>query len=230
MTRFQTTRWSLIEAAGGGRAEARPALEALCRDYRPPVLAYVRGSGFARGDAEDLAQEFFVHFLEHDICRQADRGRGRFRVLVLAALRNFLIDRHARATAHKRGAGRPSAALDPDDLADADGGPERAFSRLWLQAVLDQAMQRLAGEWTRAGKHERFALLLPLLLEPGDGEGLHEAAARTGERANTLSVQCWRMRRRLRQLVRLELMRTVSSREDLELELADLRGVLDQAP
>jgi RNA polymerase sigma factor (sigma-70 family) len=229
MTRFQTTRWSLIEAAGGGRAESRPALEALCRAYRPPVLAYVRGTGIAHGDAEDLTQEFFVHFLEHDVYRRAGRGRGRFRVLLLASLRNFLIDRHARAMAAKRGGGRHAEALDPATLVDPGEGPERAFSRLWLQAVLDQALDRLQGEWSRAGKQERYALLAPLLLEHGDGAGLQEAAARTGERPNTLAVQCWRMRRRLRQLVRLELMRTVSNRETLEQELAELRGTLDPA-
>jgi DNA-directed RNA polymerase specialized sigma24 family protein len=61
MSRFQTTRWSLIVAAGGTPELARPALEQLCRIYRPPVLAYIRRSGHA--DAEDLAQAFFLRFL-----------------------------------------------------------------------------------------------------------------------------------------------------------------------
>jgi len=39
-------------------------------------------------------------------------------------------------------------------------------------------------------------------------------------------VQVHRMRQRLRQLVRLELLQTVGSREALELELAELRGAL----
>jgi hypothetical protein len=42
MARFNTTRWSLIADACGDPVQARPALESLCRDYRPPVLAYVR--------------------------------------------------------------------------------------------------------------------------------------------------------------------------------------------
>jgi hypothetical protein len=43
MNRFQTTRWSLVLDAGKDPAQARVALESLCRTYRPPVHAYIRG-------------------------------------------------------------------------------------------------------------------------------------------------------------------------------------------
>lgn len=230
MDRFQTTRWSLIEAARGDPADARPALEALCQAYRPPVLAYVRRSGYSFSDAEDLTQEFFVKFLERGWHADADPRAGRFRALLQASLRNFLIDQHARATAGKRGGGREAVAIDPEALADHGETPERAFMRLWLQTVLERAHARLQQEWVRAGKPARFRQLAPLLLEQGDGEALRQLAAETGERANTLSVQCSRMRQRLRQLVRLELLRTVSNREALEQELAELRGALDDGP
>lgn len=230
MDRFQTTRWSLIEAARGDPADARPALEVLCQAYRPPVLAYVRRSGYSACDAEDLTQEFFLRFLERGWHAHADPRAGRFRALLLAALRNFLIDQHARATAGKRGGGRVALALDPEALADDGDGPERAFMRLWLETVLERAHTRLREEWIRAGKEARFVQLSPLLLEQDDGDALRRLAAETGQRANTLSVQCCRMRQRLRQLVRLELLRTVSNREALEQELAELRGALDAVP
>jgi RNA polymerase sigma-70 factor (ECF subfamily) len=48
------------------------------------------------------------------------------------------------------------------------------------------------------------------------------------QRSNTVAVQTHRMRQRLRQLVRLELLQTVEGSEDLEKELDELRGVLDE--
>lgn len=104
MSKFQTTRWSLITAARDHPSQARTALEQLCRAYRPPVLAFVRRSGYAPGDAEDLTQAFFLRFLERGWYADADPHRGRFRTLLLVALRNFLHDQHAQATTLRRGA------------------------------------------------------------------------------------------------------------------------------
>ena len=81
MSKFQTTRWSLIVAARDSPAQARGALEQLCRAYRPPVFAFVRRSGYAAPEAEDLTQAFFLRFLERGWYADADPGRGRFRTV-----------------------------------------------------------------------------------------------------------------------------------------------------
>lgn len=229
MSRFQTTRWSLIETARDHPSRARAALEQLCRAYRPPVLAFVRRSGHNASDAEDLTQAFFVRFLERGWYAEADPSRGRFRSLLLTSLRRFLIDQHAQAIAQKRnghGAGEDAV----DRLADDGETPEQAFTRVWLGTVVSHAMTRLQAEWERAGKHAQFEQLSALLLERADPAQLHAIADDTGLRANTLSVQAHRMRQRFRQLVRLELLQTVGSREALEQELAELRGVLPPSP
>jgi hypothetical protein len=57
---------------------------------------------------------------------------------------------------------------------------------------------------------------------------LRTFADASGQRGNTVAVQLHRMRKRLRQLVRLELMQTVGNREALEEELQQLRLVLDE--
>lgn len=229
MNRFQTTRWSLIETARDHPSRARAALEQLCRAYRPPVLAFVRRSGHNASDAEDLTQAFFVRFLERGWYAEADPSRGRFRSLLLTSLRHFLIDQHAQAIAQKRNG--CSAGEDAvEHLADEGETPEQAFTRVWLGTVVDHAMTRLQAEWERAGKHEQFEQLSAMLLERADPDELHAIADDTGLRANTLSVQAHRMRQRFRQLVRLELLQTVGSREALEQELADLRGMLPPSP
>jgi len=224
MSRFQTTRWSLILAARGTPELARPALEQLCRIYRPPVLAYIRRSGHA--DAEDLAQAFFLRFLERGGYVSAAPERGRFRALLLTSLRHFLEDQRAQGMALKRG-GTLAHDNATEDLADPGETPEQAFTRAWMGTVVGRAMARLQGEWTRAGKHERFEQLAPVLVA-GDSDALQTLAVQTGIRANTLAVQAHRMRQRLRQLVRLELAQTVDGDQAVDEELATLRGALDQ--
>ena len=64
-SRFPTTRWTLVVAAGDPRRkEARPALVSLCENYWYPLYAYVRRQGHTSHDAQDLTQEFFSRLLE----------------------------------------------------------------------------------------------------------------------------------------------------------------------
>lgn len=226
MNRFQTTRWSLIAtAATDAPARARPALEALCRAYRPPVLAYVRRCGYAGADAEDLVQAFFLRFVEHAWYANADPLRGRFRNLVLVALRRFLADEHARQTSHRNG-GQHVRSEALDDLAWSGETPEQAFDRAWLGTVLARALARQQGEWQRAGKQVQFSLLAPLLADTPTAAELQVIASGLGLTRNSLAVQLHRMRAHLRQLTRLELLQTVNSPEGLEEELLELRSAL----
>lgn len=228
MTGFQTTQWSLIGAARGNPAGARSALEQLCRAYRPPVLAFIRRSGYGSSDAEDLTQAFFMRFLERSWYAEADPKRGRFRSLLLSSVRHFLSDQHAHAHALKRN-GHCLGEEAIEHLVDEGETPEQAFTQAWLGTVVGHAMARLQSEWIHAGKAEQFDQLAPMLLEHADSEELQALAVATGVRSNTLAVHAHRMRQRLRQLVRLELLQTVGSREALEEELAELRGTLHGA-
>jgi RNA polymerase sigma-70 factor (ECF subfamily) len=226
MSRFQTTRWNLIQDARDHPSRSRAALEQLCRAYRPPVLAFIRHSGHGASDAEDLTQAFFLRFLESGWYADATPERGRFRSLLLTSVRHFLSDQHAQAAARKRGGGIAHCGNDAIEQLAGGESPEEAFTRAWLGTVVSHAMARLHDEWAQAGKQEQFRQLSSMLLEHPDAQELHALAEKTGMRANTLAVQAHRMRQRLRQLVRLELLQTVGSREALELELAELRGGL----
>lgn len=226
MQHFHTTRWSLIETLQDDPSRGGQALEELCRTYRSPVLAYVRKRGYSRAEAEDLTQDYFVQFLQRGWYTHADPLKGRFRSLLLTTVRHFLIDRNARTHAIKRSGGRHVVALDPAMLCDAEASPERAFTRVWMQTVVQCAVDRLRREWKGAGKGDRFEQLAPLMLESGDGDELHRLATVTGQSCNALAAQVSRLRRRLRQLVRLELLRTVGSSEALDLEVTELRATL----
>jgi len=226
MTRFNTTRWSLIAKADGDPVTARSALDDLCRDYRPPVLAYVRRHGHGQADAEDLTQEFFAGFLERRWYADATPERGRFRALVLTALRRFLIDAGLRDRAQKRGGGAAHVEFDNVLEPAGDDSPERAFMQSWLAIILERARLRLHQEYRDAGKGEQFEHLWGCIDGRADTEEIGDLANRLGQRRNTIAVQLHRMRTRLRQLIRLELLATVGSREDLDAELGDMRDAL----
>jgi RNA polymerase sigma-70 factor (ECF subfamily) len=231
MAQFDSTQWSMVLRARGATPDARAALDSLCRTYRPPVLAYVRGRGYNAHAAEDLAQTFFTHFLEASYHETADPARGRFRAFLLTALKRFLINADAEANAQKRGGGARIDRLD-DSLINADqissegDGPERAFERSWAMTVLDSAMRRLRAEAEQAGKREMFDQLREFLTEPPDEADYARAADALNLRRNTLAVAVHRLRNRLREMVREELQQTTAGREDLESELRMLRATL----
>src|SRR5437667_595003 len=65
--RFEETAWSVVIAAGATtEPRAHAALTQLCQVYWRPIYAYLRRSGYATHDAQDLTQSFFQHLLENE--------------------------------------------------------------------------------------------------------------------------------------------------------------------
>lgn len=230
MARFNSTHWSLVLRAREGTPDARAALDRLCRVYRPPVVAYIRGRGYPADATEDLAQTFFARFIEGAYHASADPARGRFRAFLLVALKRFLINADAEAHALKRGGAVSMRRLDDSQLnmeqLAAGDSPENAFERSWAIAVVDAALHKLRAEAEQAGRRDMFDQLAEFLTERPDEADYHRAAQALNLRRNTLAVAVHRLRHRLRELVRAELAQTTAAREDLESELRDLRQTL----
>ena len=226
MSRFDTTRWSVVLGAQGTGEDARAALESLCRTYRPPVLAYIRSRGYANDVAEDLTQAFFARFLERTHRAGADPARGRFRAYLLAAIKHFLINAAAEADAVKRGGRFQFEAIEAEvdnESLRSDQTPERCFEQSWALVILEAAMRRLRQEARAAGKQDLFEQLRDFLTEAPDDEDYARVAAAMNLRRNTVAVSVHRLRHRLRELVREEVSQTAAARADFELELRELR-------
>ena len=229
MSSFRTTQWSLVFAARNEGEMARLALAELCRQYRAPVLSYVRCLGYSSVDAEDLTQSFFLHLLEKRSDVGADPARGRFRSYLLGALKYFLANTQDASRAAKRGGGRAPTGLDDIEalgVADATASPERAFDRAFAFASIDRAMQHLRAEAATRGKGEQLAMLQEFLLEPRDSGALKALGERLEIRANSLAVTLKRWRDRLAILVREEVAQTVADPALLDAEVAALREAL----
>src|SRR5688572_13288305 len=230
MSMFSTTRWSLVLATRDDDASSRDALAWLCAQYRAPVVAYVRRFGYPRQDAEDLAQAFFVKFLESRYHADADPARGRFRSFLLTALKRFLANSRDHDHAQKRGGGGVVSGVDSgvvEMLADDVGGtPDETFDRMFARTVVEHALARLTREAREAGKTELFDATREFLLESPEPARYGEVADRLGMRRNTLAVTVKRLRARLQELVRAEIAETCSDPGDVETELRAVRDAL----
>jgi RNA polymerase sigma factor (sigma-70 family) len=234
MSRFDTTRWSVVLGTHGTGADARAALESLCRTYRPPVLAYISSRGYSSDVAEDLTQSFFARFLERGDYAEADPSRGRFRAYLLTAIKHFLINTAAEAHTVKRGGKIQFESID-DKGADGDSlpgdgsNPEQVFEQAWALAVLEAALRRLREETKLAGKGDLFDHLRDFLAEQPDEADYARVAAALSMRRNTVAVSVHRLRQRLRELVREEVTHTAADRDAFEIELRELRSALGSA-
>lgn len=155
------TDWSMIvQAARRDEPAAGDALEKVVRRYWPAVYAYVRRSGRNVHDAADLTQGFVCDvILKRSLCAHADPARGRFRSLLLTAVRNYLRERHRHDTRARARHQRDALPLDEALTAaePAGGTPEEAFSHQWgatlvhrvLGTVRDKCMEDgLEPHWT----------------------------------------------------------------------------------
>ncbi len=233
---FQTTRWSLVRRAGStDEAEARAALATLCQAYWYPLYAFMRRSGRAPHDAEDLTQGLFARLLEKATLASADPAKGRLRTFLLTCARHYLCDEHDRAQARKRGA----ALLTSFDRADAeqryaaepadDSSPDRLYQRRWALAVLDQSLRLLEEEFAGQGKAELFSALRPFLGFGPDPEKRYEdLAPGLGVPIGTLKNQVFRLRLRWREILFEQVAMTLDepTPEEIKGELAELLGCM----
>jgi DNA-directed RNA polymerase specialized sigma24 family protein len=231
---FHTTHWTLVLAARDqDGALAREALASLCSTYWYPLYAFIRRSGIAPHDAEDLTQEFFYHFLERHSLGSIHPAAGKFRSFLLACVKNFLANERERAQAQRRGGGRPVIPLNSADAQarfaaePADQRtPEALFERRWAFAMLERTMTELRREYTTAQKSDLFEALQGFL---PCGLGIvsrAELVANRGMSAGALDVAIHRLRQRFGVLLREQVARTVSTDTEVDEEIRYLISLL----
>ncbi len=228
---FPTTHWTVIIGSGGQSLESDAALEELCRAYWHPLYAFVRRSGIRPHDAQDLVQGFIHRLIERRDLATLSPDKGRFRTYLLTALRNYVIKQAEHQKAAKRGGGRPLLSLDADEaerftLPDLSAeSPEVAFDRQWAKTVLRRGLERLRSEFIARNKEPLFEALLPCLegVEAKEYEGLE---AKLGMKKGAIAVTVHRMRGRLQELLRAEVLQTVGSGPEAEKELLELLETL----
>jgi RNA polymerase sigma factor (sigma-70 family) len=226
---FPTTRWTLILASRAGDAPGRVALEQLLATYWKPIYVFMRRKGLDVDSAQDAVQDLFVQLLERGFLDRLEPSRGRFRSYLRKAADHFLIDRHDRQSAQKRGGGAPLVSLDVEgaerDLAVAPTPPELAYEREWAVGVMERSLARLRLEYedgTRRGNVDTLFRFFGF----GEVPSYDEAAAHCAMTAPQFKAALHRARARLREILREEVADTVDSVDDGDRELSDLLRIL----
>ena len=219
----------MLAAGQHGSPNAQAALEKLCRTYWHTLYVYVRRQGHTPEDAQDLTQAFFARLLEKNYLEAAEPDKGKFRSFLLIVFKRFLANEWDRANREKRGGGQQVISLDAASAetryraepADAMT-PETAFERRWALQLLEDVLNRLEKEYVAAGKGKIFEELHVLLTGEKNQSPYAEIAARLRMSEGTLKVTVHRLRRRYRELLRLEVAHTVASPAEIDGEIRHL--------
>jgi RNA polymerase sigma-70 factor (ECF subfamily) len=174
----------------------------------------------------DLTQGFICDVMLHrGLLMEADPRRGRFRSLLLAALQNYLRERHRnenRVRPFGDDAGAP--ARTPESR---ESHPSRAFSQQWTATLIQRVLEtvhrqcaegQLGPHWT-IFEHR---VVRPMLL--GEPPAAYPALmarlnVRSAAQASNMLIT---VKRRFARALLQEIARTVESRADVEDELREL--------
>jgi hypothetical protein len=194
---FNSTRWTLVLAAGDSDATPSQSLEALselCRIYWRPIFLFLRRQGSNPDDAQDLTQGFFAHLIESRAYARADPD---------------IAEADARAEASQA------------------WSAERVYEREWAETLLRQVLDRLAEECALAGKDELFKQLNSHLSVSSEAAvPYEEMSLRLGRPITTLRSDVARLRSRYRAILREEVGGTVAKASEVDAELRHLCEVL----
>ena len=168
--------------------------------------------------------------MEGNLLQTADPKRGRFRSLLLRALKNFLIDASAKSQRHKRGGQMRFVSLDkwmadvpaqlrlPAEKVESSP-PEVLFDAGWAAAIAGEALRRLRLECESKGRRRVYEVLHRHLTKDRT-EICYQALSRSlGVSESTVKSLFHHFRIRYRALLREEVAKTVESESNVADEL-----------
>jgi RNA polymerase sigma-70 factor (ECF subfamily) len=231
---FPTTHWTLVQALQGGDPDdAARAMEKLCKGYWYPIYAYLRRSGRAAHDAEDLTQAFFHRLITEGGLLAAEKNEGKLRSWLLGVLKHLLSDDARHHGAQKRGGGVPHVSFDEMAAEErytheppTESDPDTFYTQVWAQDLLTSVRARLREAYEAAGRKEVFDLLLPFLLWDKEPPSCRQIAQKIGSSEVATRILIHRLRVKFRTLLKEEVARTVLTPEEIPNELAWLQSVL----
>ena len=158
--------------------------------------------------------------------------RGRFRTFLLSALQNFTINEWKKQHAQKRGGGRllsldyTSGESRLQHEPSHEQTPEKLYERRWVLTLLDSVLAELQKELSTEGKTRHFEALKTAIVGHAAAEDYEAAAGVLGISASAAKQEAYRLRKRYRQLFRLEVSKTVSDPSEVDDEITALLAML----
>ncbi len=226
----------MVSLAAGNQSpeEARAALAAFCQAYWPPLYTFLRRRSYNPNDAQDLTQGFFANLLQQNLLSRADRDKGRLRTFLLGSLQHYLANEYDRTRALKRGGGQQIVSMD-EHLAETEAAlavthhldVTGSYDQAWAAALVNRSWEQLQDALATEGQTRWLEELKPFLI---GGETApprpQEVATRLNVSIDTLRSALRRLRERYRELIRLEVARTVTDPAEIDEELDYLYRLL----
>jgi len=226
--RFLPTAWTVISQARSNSEDPARAWDHIYRWYWQPVCTFLYRQGQTRDRAEEIAQQFFSWLWEQDVIARAEQSRGKFRNFLLASLKQFVLrDLRYQHAAKRNPASSNGALVEPrsdqrfDTIDRRAHSADRQFDRSCALELLQHAIDRLRGEYQRAGQEHRFESLCGFLTGD-DAASFEKAASALGMTESAVRVTLHRMRKRYGQILREEIAATVVTEDDVDDEIHSL--------
>ncbi len=161
-------------------------------------------------EAVDVAQSFLLWLLSSERSRLAGYRveRGRLRHYVGEMLRHFMMDRHRKARAWKRG-GRAVQVELSDEVGAVEGPAIRQWDVAVALSILNRVVMALEEEWQEKGKLAELRILLPALVNAGDKIPSKVLGEQLGSKDNGARSDLSRLGVRFRELLEAEVQRTL---------------------
>lgn len=222
------------QVQAGSEADARLAMEEICRTYWYAIYAFSRRQGFSAADAEDLTQVFFQNLVARETIQAACEEKGKLRTFMLAMLRQIISNHLRHDNAGKRGGGAHNVISFDEALAEqlysqeppGNHDTDLVFDRAWAASVLNVAETKLRTDYQKADNMEAFEQLREFLPLGDNATPYAEAAKRLHINEATLRLQIHRMRKRYGKLIEAEIAHTVSDPSEVKSELEHLMEVI----
>ncbi len=201
---FPRTPWGEVtHSARAAEARRRRAHEEFCRTYWWPIFGLITRRGYGVADAQDLTQDFLLHFLGSGALTRARPDRGRFRDFLGGSLRHYLINREARARARKRGGDLIAVGVEALERIPAPAPTDADTA--WTAALVARALDRVRQSY-RAERRPLFDALQPYLVdEPDTPPPYAKLVCRLRRTPGTLRSEMKRLRENFRAELRREL-------------------------
>ena len=163
---FQTTSWSLVEAAG--KEDGFWSLSELVKRYRDPLRAYILCKfRVSQHDAEDLVQGFMEQLVADQVVSKASREKcSRFRAYLKECVNRFVFKQFRKEGAKKRMPEGGLVSFDPEfHDSDASVEADHAFDVAIVRQILTQSFASMRQEAERKSTSSKRLLLQVLVLE-----------------------------------------------------------------
>lgn len=210
---FPITSWGvMLSARDPSSASAKEAREEICKTYWRPLFSYLKSLRLDPEQAEDITQTILAQFCNDGWIETVDSSQGKLRHFFKATARHAMANHFRDRKRQKRGSGVTN--LSTDELTDADF-PEtlpvsdEIFDQHWAWTLFSNALAALAESYAARGKTEWFTALKPMLLSTEVLQPYQQIGSQLGVKEPLVRTEVHRLRRRMAERLRAEVMATL---------------------